>query len=156
MPMATHSLPREEGTDHSSPLSQGLHSTEAVTPVLATKATDDADDRALDNTRNTTPPLDWAEMQIRTSANWSLGSLFWLLMSGGLNYQIEHHLFPGVAHVHYPEISVIVRDECARRGIPYTAYPSFRAIFSAHVLHLYRLGRAPEKSLSTVRESKAD
>jgi hypothetical protein len=89
------------------------------------------------------PPLDWAEAQIRSSANWSVGSTFWLLVSGGLNYQIEHHLFPGIAHVHYPAISAIVRDECSKRGIPYTAYPSFRAIFYAHVLQLYRLGRPP-------------
>jgi linoleoyl-CoA desaturase len=86
--------------------------------------------------------MSWAEAQIRSSANWSVFgsdddtlrtsgasafarlaaavqrtgnramSWFWLLFSGGLNYQIEHHLFLGVSHLHYPAISRIVRAAC--------------------------------------------
>ena len=85
-------------------------------------------------------PVDWAEMQIRSSANWSTHSTFWWLFSGGLNFQIEHHLFPGVAHEHYPALSRAVRAVCAERGLPYNAYPSFRSIFYAHLRHLYALG----------------
>eukprot|EP01130_Rhizamoeba_saxonica_P001719 TRINITY_DN1157_c0_g1_i2.p1 TRINITY_DN1157_c0_g1~~TRINITY_DN1157_c0_g1_i2.p1 ORF type:complete len:284 (+),score=34.62 TRINITY_DN1157_c0_g1_i2:274-1125(+) len=84
--------------------------------------------------------MDWAEMQIRTSANWSVGSTMWLLVSGGLNYQIEHHLFPGVAHIHYPEISKIIQDVCKENDIPYNSYPTYTDIFTAHVKMLKKLG----------------
>jgi len=63
--------------------------------------------------------VNWGELQVRTSVNWAihgdpetpwlLGQL-WLYASGGLNYQIEHHLFPGVCHMHYPALSRIVRQ----------------------------------------------
>jgi linoleoyl-CoA desaturase len=65
---------------------------------------------------------------------------FWLLFSGGLNYQIEHHLFPGVSHLHYPAISRIVRGACKERNIPYNAYGSYAQILRAHVEMLYALG----------------
>jgi linoleoyl-CoA desaturase len=82
----------------------------------------------------------WAEMQIRTSCNWSCSNPLWLLASGGLNFQIEHHLFPGVAHKHYPALHPIVRAACAKRGIPYNAYESFADIFAAHLSMVRKLG----------------
>jgi acyl-lipid (7-3)-desaturase (Delta-4 desaturase) len=60
---------------------------------------------------------DWAEWQIRTSASW--GESIWSFLSGGLNLQIEHHLFPGMAHNLYPKIVPIVKEECAKAGVPY-------------------------------------
>ena len=86
------------------------------------------------------PRMCWAEMQIRSSANWSVDSTPAWLLWGGLNLQIEHHLMPSAAHEHLPAISVIVRQLCAERGIPYTAYDSFADIFAAHIRHLYALG----------------
>lgn len=83
----------------------------------------------------------WAEMQIRTSCNWSCHSKLWLWASGGLNFQIEHHLFPGVAHKHYPAIHPIVRAACEKRGIPYNAYPTFTQIFIAHLAKVKALGQ---------------
>lgn len=83
----------------------------------------------------------WAEMQIRTSCNWSCGSKLWLWASGGLNYQIEHHLFPGVAHKHYPALHRIVQDVCSKHGIPYNAYPSFASIFWHHLQRVKQLGQ---------------
>lgn len=82
----------------------------------------------------------WAETQIRTSANWGVGSSFWLYFSGGLNYQIEHHLFPGVAHIHYPALSEIVEQVCKRHNVPYNSYPRFRDILKSHVAQLRNLG----------------
>lgn len=82
----------------------------------------------------------WAEMQIRTSCNWSPQSQLWLWMSGGLNFQIEHHLFPGVAHKNYPQIHPIVMAACKKRGIPYNSYPTFWAIFTAHLAMIKKLG----------------
>ena len=51
--------------------------------------------------------------------------LTWML--GGLNYQIEHHLFPRVPHTHYPRIAEIVRRNAAKHGVRYTAQPSLWA-----------------------------
>jgi fatty acid desaturase (delta-4 desaturase) len=86
---------------------------------------------------------DWAEIQILTGCNWGVDNDWWWLACGGLNYQIEHHLFPGVAHQHYPAISKIVRDVCAERGLRYNSYHTFRSIFAAHREHLRILGTAP-------------
>jgi len=84
--------------------------------------------------------LDWAEVQIRTSANWSVDSTLWWLASGGLNYQIEHHLFPGVCHVHYPAISKIVREVCKEYNLPYNNYSTFTDIYKDHLATLKKLG----------------
>ena len=83
---------------------------------------------------------DWAETQIRTSCNWGPNSKLWLYAVGGLNFQIEHHLFPGVAHIHYPAISKIVKRVCAKRDIPYGEYNKFRSLYASHLKTLYKLG----------------
>jgi len=78
-------------------------------------------------TLETTPGIkgDWARQQIETSTSWggTIGSFF----SGGLNLQIEHHLFPCLAHNLYAEVQVIVKDECAKQGIRDNGYPTLRA-----------------------------
>ena len=66
--------------------------------------------------------------------------LTWML--GGLNFQIEHHLFPRVPHTHYPRIAEIVRRNCALHGIRYTSQPSLRAALGSHYRHLRTLGRS--------------
>jgi len=83
---------------------------------------------------------DWAKSQIHTSANWSVNSEFWWLVSGGLNYQIEHHLFPGVCHIHYPAISKIVQEVCNEYNLHYNAYPTFTDIYKDHIRTLHKLG----------------
>jgi linoleoyl-CoA desaturase len=65
--------------------------------------------------------------------------LFWFI--GGLNYQIEHHLFPRVSHVHYPALAPIVADTCRDYGLHYTAHPTFRAGVVSHFRWLRRMGR---------------
>jgi acyl-lipid (8-3)-desaturase len=67
----------------------------------------------LDATRN------WAENQVRSTVNWGTGNEVANFLTGGLNHQIEHHLFPSVHPVHYPAISRIVRAKCRKHGIPY-------------------------------------
>ena len=100
--------------------------------------------------------MDWGEMQVRTSVNWSVQddpetSYFmarvWLYVSGGLNYQIEHHLFPSVCHMHYPAISRIVRSVCAERGIPYNTWGSFTAITRSHYRVLSLLGQGMDDAV---------
>ena len=83
---------------------------------------------------------EWAIHQIETTANFGIDSKFlhWLL--GGLNFQIEHHLFPKISHVHYPAISKIVRETCAEFNLHYNLYPSAYAAMLSHIRHLKRLG----------------
>jgi len=83
---------------------------------------------------------DWAELQIRTAANWSINSTAWWLVSGGLNFQIEHHLFPGVSHVHYPAISKIVQRVCKKYNVPYHFYENYYEIYLSHLRGLKKLG----------------
>jgi linoleoyl-CoA desaturase len=83
----------------------------------------------------------WAVHEVETTVDFCERNavLTWLL--GGLNFQIEHHLFPRVPHTHYPQIARIVRRNCAEYGVRYTSQPSLRAALRSHVLHLRRMGR---------------
>jgi linoleoyl-CoA desaturase len=60
---------------------------------------------------------------------------------GGLNFQIEHHLFPRVPHTHYPRIAHIVRRNCELHGVRYSAHRSLWAALRSHTLHLRAMGR---------------
>jgi linoleoyl-CoA desaturase len=65
---------------------------------------------------------DWLKMQICNSANFLNQSWLWTRFFGGINYQIEHHLFPNMSNVHYPTISPIVQEFCKENGITYIHY----------------------------------
>lgn len=82
----------------------------------------------------------WMAHQLRTTSNFGINSslLFWT--AGGLNYQIEHHLFPQICHVHYPALAPIVRRTALECGLPYQAYPSLREALAAHVRFLRAKG----------------
>jgi linoleoyl-CoA desaturase len=84
---------------------------------------------------------DWAVHQLKTTANFATGNkvISWLV--GGLNFQIEHHLFPKVSHVHYPAISEIIRKACADYGVRYIEYPRMRMAVASHINHLKHLGQ---------------
>jgi linoleoyl-CoA desaturase len=86
-------------------------------------------------------PRVWAIHELETTVDFCPRNavLTWLL--GGLNYQIEHHLFPRVAHTHYPRIAAIVRRNAERHGLRYTVHPSLRAALRSHQRHLQALGR---------------
>jgi len=94
----------------------------------------------------------WAEAQLASSADFAHGSKFWTHFSGGLNYQVIHHLFPGVCHVHYPQLAPLVMDVCRKRGLEYVVYPTFSAALRAHFRHLKMVGKGAFKvpSLATV------
>jgi len=74
---------------------------------------------------------DWAKMQICNSGNFLMSNLWWTRIFGGINYQIEHHLFPNVSSIHYPKISLIVQDYCKENNIPYvnkeTLYEAYKS-----------------------------
>lgn len=83
---------------------------------------------------------EWAVHQVATTANFAMRSRLasWLL--GGLNFQIEHHLFPRVSHVHYRAISPLVKETCREFNLPYVAYPTFAKAVASHLLHLRNMG----------------
>ena len=85
---------------------------------------------------------EWAIHQIHTTANFATKSktISWLL--GGLNFQIEHHLFPKISHVHYPEISKIIRQTCIDFNIRYIEFRRLRQAVASHAGYLKKMGRA--------------
>ncbi|MCA9720186.1 MAG: fatty acid desaturase, partial [Myxococcales bacterium] len=91
----------------------------------------------------------WAVVQVRATANWSSGSRLANALSGGLNHQIEHHLFPGLAIALYPEISPIVRRTCEEFGLPYNDFPGFFAAWRSTFAYLRELGLPPRRASTT-------
>jgi len=84
----------------------------------------------------------WAVHQMSTTANFSRKSFLAKFLCGGLNFQIEHHLFPHVCHVHYPEISKIVEDVAKDYDIPYYENITFVGALKSHFRTLKKLGTA--------------
>jgi linoleoyl-CoA desaturase len=86
-------------------------------------------------------PRCWVEHQLGTTVDFAprSGSLAWYL--GGLNFQIEHHLFPRISHVHYPALAPIVREVCREQGAPYQAHESLWGALRSHVRWLRLMGK---------------
>jgi linoleoyl-CoA desaturase len=85
----------------------------------------------------------WAEHQIKTTANFAMGNKIISWFVGGLNYQIEHHLFPRVSHVHYPAISKIVMAKCHEFNLPYNQYTTMAGALASHFRVMRQLGQKP-------------
>jgi linoleoyl-CoA desaturase len=85
---------------------------------------------------------EWAVHQLTTTANFATHNRVWNWLFGGLNFQIEHHLFPRISHVHYPAISKRLRQVCAEFNIAYNEFPSLRSALRSHLLHLRQVGMA--------------
>ncbi|MBK7883179.1 MAG: acyl-CoA desaturase [Chitinophagaceae bacterium] len=85
---------------------------------------------------------EWAIHQIQTTANFATKNKLVSWLVGGLNFQIEHHLFPKVSHIHYPAISKIIKQTCTEFGIKYMEYPRMRHAIASHASYLKRMGRA--------------
>jgi linoleoyl-CoA desaturase len=84
---------------------------------------------------------DWATHQLRTTANFATGNRIVSWFTGGLNHQVEHHLFPRISHVHYDAISPIVREVSAQHGLPYYETPTLGHAILSHIRFLRRMGR---------------
>lgn len=78
-------------------------------------------------------PYSWAEHQLRTTMNFSTKNRWLSWYVGGLNFQIEHHLFTKMCHVHYPAISKIVKETAAEFGVPYYEKPTFMEALRGHI-----------------------
>jgi linoleoyl-CoA desaturase len=86
----------------------------------------------------------WAEFQLKTTANFAMNNKVISWFVGGLNFQIEHHLFPKISHVHYPAISKIVMAKCAEFNLPYNYYPTMLEALASHFRVMKYLGKKPE------------
>jgi fatty acid desaturase (delta-4 desaturase) len=76
--------------------------------------------------------------QISSSSN--VGGWWLAQLNGGLNYQIEHHLFPRMNHIHYTKIAPVVKQFCEERDIPYVHFPSITANFLSCSAHMWDMG----------------
>lgn len=93
----------------------------------------------------------WAVHQVETTVNFARRSRVQSWLLGGLNFQIEHHLFPRICHVNYPALSPLVEQTCRDFGIRYREHRSFRAGLSSHFRWLRRMG-APAQRMSYTGE----
>ncbi len=84
---------------------------------------------------------DWAVNQLYNTANFAPKAKLLSWYVGGLNYQVEHHLFPNICHVHYKKIAKIVEDTAKEYNLPYHSYTTFRLALLEHARMLRNLGR---------------
>ena len=84
---------------------------------------------------------DWAIHQIKTTVDFSHYNPLVRWYVGGLNYQIEHHLFPRVCHLHYPALSKIVRETCEEFDLPYNENTTMFKSLRAHYRLLHQLSK---------------
>ena len=83
----------------------------------------------------------WTIHQLATTSNYSPKNKFFSWFVGGLNYQVEHHLFPNICHVHYRKLSRIVSETAKEYGIPYRIEKTFISAVWSHLMLLRQLGR---------------
>ncbi len=93
----------------------------------------DEDTRKMENS--------WAAHQVETTVDFARGSRIASWYTGGLNFQIEHHLFPNICHIHYPEMSKIVEQTALEHGVHYNAHPSVWAAIRSHYRWLRLMGQ---------------
>lgn len=95
----------------------------------------------VDTPADLTIDNNFAIHQMQTTSNFAPRSrvLYWLI--GGLNYQVEHHLFPNICHVHYRDIAPIVRETAKEFGVPYNSHPTFVGAIRYHLKMLKAVGR---------------
>lgn len=84
---------------------------------------------------------EWAEAQIKTTIDYAHEDALSTFLSGALNYQTIHHLFPSVSQCHYPAITPIVMKIARKYGYEFTVFDGFRSALRAHLRHLKNLGQ---------------
>ncbi len=85
--------------------------------------------------------VEWAVHQIQNTFNFATNNKLVTWYCGGLNFQIEHHLFPNISHVHYPKLYEVVKETALKYGIDYQEFDTFREALVSHVIFLKKLGR---------------
>ena len=89
----------------------------------------------------------WAIHQMRTTANFAINNRFINWYVGGLNFQVEHHLFSHICSIHYKNLSPIVKAVAEKHGVPYNVHPSFFGAVASHYRTLKAFGRKDEKAV---------
>jgi linoleoyl-CoA desaturase len=85
---------------------------------------------------------DWYVHQLNTTSDFARDNKLLSWYVGGLNFQIEHHLFPNICHVHYKKLAPIVQETAAEFGFAYNIKPTFRSALVSHFHRLRELGKA--------------
>lgn len=88
-----------------------------------------------------TTSKEWAALQVEGSVDYGHDSLAHLLLSGTLNYQTVHHLFPSVAPQHYPALAPLIKESCKKYGIKYACHDNYFIAAYHHIKELYRMGQ---------------
>lgn len=94
----------------------------------------------IDTPPNKITKESWAANQIRSTCNFATGNRRVRWFTGGLNYQIEHHLFPKISHIHYPAIQAIIKKTCEEYLLPYNEYEHVTEAIESHLVTLKKLG----------------
>ena len=84
----------------------------------------------------------WAVHELMTTSNFATHNDFLTFVLGGLNFQVEHHLFPNICHIHYPKIQSIVRETAKEFNVPYHENPTLIGAIVSHFRKLKELGRS--------------
>lgn len=84
---------------------------------------------------------EWAIHQLKTTANFATSNRLACWFMGGLNFQVEHHLFPKISHIHYPRINKIIKSTCQEFNVTYIEYRKVMDAVISHVTHLKHLSR---------------
>lgn len=87
---------------------------------------------------------EWAVYQVRATANFATKNKIISWLVGGLNFQVEHHLFPRICHVHYAALNKIVKQACLQHQIAYNEFPTMTGAVVSHFKIMRDLGRKPE------------
>lgn len=89
-------------------------------------------------------PFSWVEHQLNTTCDFAPNNPFITFYCGGLNYQVEHHIFHKISHIHYPAISKIIKETCEEFGKPYHVNKSFFLALVSHFKFLHKMSIKPQ------------
>jgi len=84
---------------------------------------------------------EWAVLQIEGTIDYSHDSKLFTFLSGTLNYQTVHHLFPSVATCYYPQIAPILKKVCDQHKVNYQILPNFPTALRHHFSELHRMSK---------------
>lgn len=106
--------------------------------------------------KDTPIPRDWAELQVETAVDFCQDSWFWTYLSGYLNYQVVHHLFPSIAPYHYPDMLPLILESCKESNLKYIRYDSFLTTVAHHFDHLKPFQEYRKRYYDKVQKEKKD
>ena len=85
----------------------------------------------------------WAIHQLFTTVNFATKNRLVNWFTGGLNHQVEHHIFPNISHIHYTKIAEIVKQTASECNLPYNEFKTTREAIAAHFKYLKEMGAKP-------------